>query len=289
MQVIKISVKRTWLSQADDGHLRTAGDEWGGHDGHLAVNVVLNGTGSHNTGNAAARADQHGDEALAGQTELTEDTVHDEGDTSHVADVFKDSQQEEQHQHLRHKAQHRAAAADNTINNQTAQPARTANAVQPRLKVALHDFRNEHIVRPVRQQATNRRHGNVIHKEHDKRENRQRQHAVGHHAVNLVRNAQTALCLALLHRVLHQGVDVGVTLIGDDGLGVVIHFLFAGGDSFLNALLDIFGQLQFRNNLLVALEQLHGVPAQEAGFNLAADEIFNVRQRVFHRAGENAP
>ena len=81
----------------------------------LRSNVVLNGTGSHDAGNAAARADQHGDEALAGQAELTEDTVHDKGDTSHVANVFEDGQQEEQHDHLRHEAQHRANAADDAV------------------------------------------------------------------------------------------------------------------------------------------------------------------------------
>ena len=59
--------------QADDGHLSAAGDEAGGHNGHTAVTLVLDGTGSHNTGNAAAGANQNGDEALAGQTEAAED------------------------------------------------------------------------------------------------------------------------------------------------------------------------------------------------------------------------
>ena len=36
--------------EADDGHLSAAGDEAGGHDGHTAVALVLDGTGSHNTG-----------------------------------------------------------------------------------------------------------------------------------------------------------------------------------------------------------------------------------------------
>ena len=48
---------------------------------HTAVTLVLDGTGSHNTGNAAAGTNQHGDEALAGQAEAAEDTVHDERNT----------------------------------------------------------------------------------------------------------------------------------------------------------------------------------------------------------------
>ena len=46
--------------QADDGHLSSAGDEAGSHDGHAAVALVLDGTGSHDARDAAASADQHG-------------------------------------------------------------------------------------------------------------------------------------------------------------------------------------------------------------------------------------
>ena len=49
------------------------------------VTLVLDGTGSHNTGHTAAGTDQRGDEAFTGQAELAEDTVHDEGDTGHIA------------------------------------------------------------------------------------------------------------------------------------------------------------------------------------------------------------
>ena len=58
--------------EADDGHLSAAGDEAGGHDGHTAVALVLDGTRSHDARDAAARADQHGNEALTGQAELPE-------------------------------------------------------------------------------------------------------------------------------------------------------------------------------------------------------------------------
>ena len=58
--------------QADDGHFGAAGDEAGGHDGHFAVAVILDGAGRHDAGHAAAGAHQHGDETLAGQAELAE-------------------------------------------------------------------------------------------------------------------------------------------------------------------------------------------------------------------------
>ena len=106
----------------DEGNLRAAGDEGGGHNGHPAVTLVFNGTGCHDAGNAAAGANQHGDEALAGQAELAEDTVEDECDTGHVAAGFQEGQQQEQHQHLRHEAQNRADTGHDAVQNQAAEP-----------------------------------------------------------------------------------------------------------------------------------------------------------------------
>ena len=73
-------------------------------------------------------------------------------------------------------------------------------------------------------------------------------------------------------------------------------------DGVLNAL----GQVQFRLHLFIALKELDGVPARQMGFDdgafvpaavrvmvvyrllpiLVGDEVFNVRKRVFHAAGE---
>ena len=97
-------------NQSDDRQFGAAGDKGGGHNRHLAVTVVFNGTGRHNAGNAAAGADEHRDKGLTGQAELAENTVHDKRDTRHIAAGFQKRQQQEQHQHLRHKAQHRAHA-----------------------------------------------------------------------------------------------------------------------------------------------------------------------------------
>ena len=58
--------------RGNDGQLGAAGDEGGGHDGHLAVTVVLDGTGGHDAGNTAAGADEHGNEGLTRQAEPAE-------------------------------------------------------------------------------------------------------------------------------------------------------------------------------------------------------------------------
>ncbi len=101
--------------QADNGQLRAAGHKAGGHNGHAAISFVFNGAAGHDAGHAAARADQHGNKALAGKAEFAEDTVHDECDASHIANIFQYGQHQEQHQHLGNKAQHGADAADNAV------------------------------------------------------------------------------------------------------------------------------------------------------------------------------
>ena len=82
--------------QGDDRKLCAAGDEGCGHDGHLTVTVILDRSGSHDTRNAAAGTDQHRDEGLTGKAELTEDTVHNECDTSHITAALKECQEQEQ-------------------------------------------------------------------------------------------------------------------------------------------------------------------------------------------------
>ena len=64
-------------------------------DRQNAVAVVLQRAGGQNGRNVAAKADQHGDEGLAGQPDGAQEAVHDEGRTGHVAGVLKEGQAEE--------------------------------------------------------------------------------------------------------------------------------------------------------------------------------------------------
>ena len=122
----------------DEGDLGAAGDERGGHNGHAAVTLILDGTGGHDAGYAAAHADEHGDEGLTGQAELAEHTVQNEGDTGHIAAGLQEGQHQEQHQHLRHEAQHGADTGHDTVKDQAAEPIGCAG----RLQTALHQNRH---------------------------------------------------------------------------------------------------------------------------------------------------
>ena len=152
--------------EADNGHLGAAGDEGGGKDGHLAVAVVFNGARGHHARHAAAGADQHGDEALARQAELAEDAVHDEGDTGHVAHVLQNGQHEEQHQHLRNKADHRAHAGDDAVAYQPHQPAGGTDALQPAAHGLLNPFAHEYVVGEVGHDGADGAHRNIVYQPH---------------------------------------------------------------------------------------------------------------------------
>ena len=106
----------------DERNLCAAGDEGGGHDRHAAVTLVFDGAGSHDARNAAADADEHGDEALAGEAELAEHTVKNEGDTRHVAAGLEEGEHEEQDEHLGNEAEDRADTGYDTVVDKAAEP-----------------------------------------------------------------------------------------------------------------------------------------------------------------------
>ena len=115
------------------GNLSAAGNKCGGHYGHTPVALILYGTGGHYSGDTAAGADQHGDEGLAGKAEPAEEPVQNERDTGHIAAVLKGSKKQEQHQHLRNKAEDRADAGDYAVKYQAAEPLGTVALVQSTL------------------------------------------------------------------------------------------------------------------------------------------------------------
>ena len=101
--------------QTDNGELGSAGNEGCGHDRHAAVSLILDRSGSHNTGNAASCADHHRDEGFAGQTESSENTVHDERDPCHISAALKEGQADEQNDHLRQETEDSADTGNNTV------------------------------------------------------------------------------------------------------------------------------------------------------------------------------
>ena len=100
----------------------TTGNKGCGHNGHLTVSIVLDGSGSHDTRNAASGTDQHRDKGFSGKTKFTEDTVHDECDTGHVSTAFQECQEDKQNQDLRYETKHSTKTSYDTIHDQSMKP-----------------------------------------------------------------------------------------------------------------------------------------------------------------------
>ena len=289
------AAEQSTCEQADDGHLSAAGDEAGGHDRHTAVTLVLDGTGSHNTGNAAAGADQHGDEALAGQAEAAEDAVHDEGNAGHVADILQNGQQEEQNEHLGNKAQNRADTGNDAVHDQAVQPVSHADGFQQAAEGVGDDLTEQNIVGPVSGKGADAdaavrnggAHCDGVHQPHDGCEDRQRQNTVCDELVDLIGGGQVLGAGLLFDGLVYNAVDVGIALVGDDALSVIIHFLLAVSDVGINVVKQFLAEVQLGLHLVITLKQLDGVPAQEAVIDLALNGLLDVGDGMLHAAGKD--
>ena len=123
-------------NQRNDWELGAARDEGGGHDRHFSIPVIFDRPRGHNAGHTAAGGDQHRDERFAGKAEFTEDPIHHKGDTRHISAGFQEGKEQKQHQHLRHKAEHRAHTGDDAVQDQLLQPLRAMDRLKPLLHKA---------------------------------------------------------------------------------------------------------------------------------------------------------
>ena len=141
------------------------------------------------------------------------------------------------------------------------------------------------VVRPVGSGGANGDHGDVVHKEHDHGEDGQTQPAVGHDAVDLIGSGQLTGVLFLVAGLDDLG-DVHIALVGDDALGIVVQLLLGGLDVLLDVRHDGRVDVQLIHHLVVALEDLNGVPALLLLGQVVHRRLLDVGDGVLHGAGE---
>lgn len=117
-----------------------------------------------------------------------------------------------------------------------------AGRLEPAAGEGLDRLREEGVVGPVGYDRAEPGDGHIVDDEHDRREDRQGQPAVGDHLVDLIRGGELTGTLFLV-AALHQAGDVHIALIGDDALRIVIPLLLGGSDVLLDVAQEVGTQL----------------------------------------------
>ena len=195
-------------------------------------------------------------------------TVHHKGDARHIAAVLEEGEQHEEHEHLRNEAEHRAHARNDAVQDEALDEVARPDGDEPALDGArnggerhakeLEALAKEVVVHPIGARGAEgvRTGGDAVHRPHDEDEDGEAQDAVRHDPVDLLggRHTRRRLFYALVHDVR----DDGVTLTGNDGLGVVVAVLLALRDEPLDCRGRIFGEIDEPLGVRVALEELDG-------------------------------
>ena len=270
----------------NDDRLCRAWDEGAEHDGHAAVTHVFDGAGRHDSRYTAAAADKDRDEGLAGETEFTENAVHDEGHTRHVAGVFQKGEEEENEEDLRHKAENSADTADDAVYDEARHPVRRFDGLHEASRCVIHDLTEEGIIHPVCRPTADGGDRDEIDKRHDEEEDRKRKDAVCDDMVDFIRGRHGDALLLFLHDTVYDLGNVAIALVDDDGLGIIIELVFAVLDMPIQMRHQLRIQLQSSRRILVSFEYFDGVPANELVLDFIGDRFFDVCDGMLDAAGE---
>ena len=159
--------------------------------------------------------------------------------------------------------------------------------MQHRFSPGLYPLPEEGVICPVRDPAADGGNSNPVDQKHDPGKNRQGQETVSQNTVDFLRCAE-----ALFGAIFGDGpsdkfLNVGVALVGNDGFGVVVHFLFAVTDVFFQMRPDFFRKIQLLHHFFVAFKNFYSKPAQVFPVDLIFDGFFNMGESMFDRAAEH--
>ena len=241
--------------QRIDRQPSTAAHERVHHNGQGAIALVLEGAGRHDRRHVAAEPDQQRHERLARQAEHAHEAVHDEGGARHVAGALEKGQGEEHEADRRDEGRHGLDAAADAGGEQPDQPGRGVEAAEQFGHAVDEDGAGRDVEEVDKSAAdVDGEHESQI---HHQEEDRQAEHAVEDHLVDLVGQGLAELG-GVGHDVGRQPIDEAVAGVGQGDIGI---FAEVGGERLLVAL-QFFAQLAIDQGdvLGVVLEQLHGQP-----------------------------
>ena len=256
-----------------DGDLGGAAHEGRQQDGHAAVPLRRQGPGGHDGGHRAAEAHQHGHDAPAGETDLPQQLVHDEGHPGHVAGVLQNGEEEEQHHDDGQEAQHAAHAGEHAVDHQGVD--HRVEPVGGETAVRGHGEGVDPGGQQVRQKGADDVEGQEEDAQHDGEEQRQGEILVGDHPVDGIAALPLPALTALDHRAGADALDEVVAHIRQGGVAVHAALILHLPDAVLDQLQLVLVQGQARRDIRVPLDELGGgEPDGDAGlFRVVLDLV----------------
>lgn len=89
--------------------------------GVSSIVIFLSRSARHNSGHCAAEADQHGYDAASREPYLAQELIHYKSDSSHIAAVLQQRQEEKQSDYDRQKAENAAYAGEYAVYDERVQ------------------------------------------------------------------------------------------------------------------------------------------------------------------------
>ena len=139
------------------------------------------------------------------------------------------------------------------------------------------------VIHPVGRGCADSDHGEVVHKEHERNEDRQSQKAVGNDLVDFVGGRKLSFLLILVNAVDDLS-DIKITLVGNDTLSVVVIFFFDELYVLFNVFFGRFIKTELFDYLFVALKDLDRVPTLLFLGQLVNARFLNMSDSVLDRA-----
>ena len=251
-----MTVEKCVHKKSVDRQLRGAAHKRREQDRHLSVSLAGKGAGRHDRRDRAAEADQQGDDAAAGQAELPEQLVHDEGHAGNVAAVLQQGEEKEHRHDDRQKTQHAADAFKDPVDDQPVQHF----AHTRRAQCGVHDAGQR--LDPHRQKilepGPDHVEGQIKHQSHHAEENGDRRVLPGQHPVDLAASCVFPALLRLRYAGVADLHDKGESHIGNGGAAVKPALFFHLERDVLQRFLFVFVQTKRVDDQTVSLDRLAG-------------------------------
>ena len=237
-----------------DGDLRRAAHIRREQDGHLAVTVTRYRARRHDGRHGAAEADEHGNDAAAGQADLAQRLVHHKCDAGHVAGILQNREEEKERHDDRQEHQHTAYARKNAVDDEAMYHRVDAVSGQG---MVCHGGKGANADRkPVGQPLPDHMKGEVEYQQHNGKKSRERRIPAGKKPVDLHRAGVLPALVALYHRRCHNAFNEGVAHIGKRCVAVKSRFALHLHDAMLKQLALVPIERQTVGEVIAAFDQL---------------------------------